>query len=71
MCAHSYCNDCRDLDLCRDPALQAGTWACPACAEPYDKAALENRLMHAACARARAFQLQDLTCMRCRQVRAS
>ncbi|RVW54423.1 DNA polymerase epsilon catalytic subunit A [Vitis vinifera] len=34
----SYCNDCRDLDLCRDSALLAQEWRCavPQCGQPYD-----------------------------------
>ncbi|GFZ17795.1 DNA polymerase epsilon catalytic subunit [Actinidia rufa] len=35
----SYCNDCRDLDLCRDRALLAQEWRCAVlqCGQPYDR----------------------------------
>lgn len=65
-----YCNDCRDLDLCRDPELQAGgRWACRACGQGYDMAALEARLVGLLGARVREYALQDLQCLKCKQVR--
>ncbi|GBF92637.1 hypothetical protein Rsub_05251 [Raphidocelis subcapitata] len=64
-----YCNDCRDLDLCRDPELQAGQrWACAACAQPYDMPAIEARLVKLLGARVREYVLQDLQCVKCKQV---
>ncbi|PHT99985.1 hypothetical protein BC332_29773 [Capsicum chinense] len=43
----SYCNDCRDLDLCRDRALISHEWRCavPQCGQPYDREAMENALV--------------------------
>jgi hypothetical protein len=68
--ARSYCNDCRDLDLCRDPELQAGQrWQCAACAQPYDMAAIEARLVKLLGARIKEYVLQDLQCHKCKQVR--
>lgn len=65
----SYCNDCRDLDICRDPELQAGQrWACATCAQPYDMAAIEARLVKLLGARVREYALQDLQCVKCKQV---
>ncbi|GAX75625.1 hypothetical protein CEUSTIGMA_g3069.t1 [Chlamydomonas eustigma] len=66
----SYCNDCRDLDLCRDSELAAHEWSCGECQQPYDQAAMEQRLMVALQHRVRQYQLQDLSCVRCKQVLA-
>mmetsp|Transcript_42312 Transcript_42312/g.135440 ORF Transcript_42312/g.135440 Transcript_42312/m.135440 type:complete len:1109 (-) Transcript_42312:20-3346(-) len=57
-----YCNDCRDLDLCRDPALQEGKWECsvPECRHPYDLRQIESTLLLLVRRRVRAYQLQDL-----------
>lgn len=65
----SHCNDCRELDLCRDEALQQGSWDCPNCGAGYDKAAVESRLVAALQARLKEFVLQDLHCTKCKQVR--
>lgn len=69
----SYCNDCRDLDLCRDPLLLRREWRCaaPACAHPYDRQWVENALLQIVRQRSRMFQLQDLKCRKCRQVRGN
>src|SRR5690349_21611894 len=67
-CVCSHCNDCRELDLCRDPALQKGSWACPCCQAQYDAAAIEARLVAALQGRIKEFVLQDLSCTQCKQV---
>ncbi|OMO89101.1 hypothetical protein COLO4_19937 [Corchorus olitorius] len=69
----SYCNDCRDLDLCRDSALQAEEWRCavPQCGQPYDREVMENALLQIVRQRERLYHLQDLLCNRCRQVKAA
>lgn len=66
----SHCNDCRELDLCRDEALQQGSWDCPNCGAAYDKAVIESRLVAALQARLKEFVLQDLHCTKCKQVGA-
>jgi DNA polymerase epsilon subunit 1 len=66
---YSQCNDCRELDLCRDPALQEGSWACPCCGGSYDAAAIEARLVAVLQSRVRDYALQDLVCKQCKQVR--
>lgn len=63
-----YCNDCRELDLCRDPRLLEHRWLCPCCANKYSMAAVEGRLLAVVAAQQRAYQLQDLSCVRCRNV---
>jgi DNA polymerase epsilon subunit 1 len=69
----SYCNDCRDLDLCRDSTLQGQEWRCavPQCGQPYPREHLENALLQVVRQRERLYHLQDLVCLRCRQVKAA
>ena len=64
----SFCNDCRDLDLCRDDELARHHWNCRVCEQPYNQASLEQRLVLALQHRVREYQLQDLQCVRCKQV---
>ncbi|XP_034220092.1 DNA polymerase epsilon catalytic subunit A-like isoform X4 [Prunus dulcis] len=69
----SYCNDCRDLDVCRDSALLTGEWRCvvPQCGQPYDREVMENALLQIVRQRERLYHLQDLLCLRCKQVKAA
>ncbi|OAY51429.1 DNA polymerase epsilon catalytic subunit A [Manihot esculenta] len=69
----SYCNDCRDLDLCRDTALLAQEWRCAVqqCGQPYDREVMENSLLQIVRQRERLYHLQDLVCIRCNQVKAA
>jgi len=69
----SYCNDRRDLDLCRDAALLEHDWRCviPQCGQPYDRSWIENTLLQIVRQRERLFHLQDLVCSKCCQVKAS
>ncbi|OVA03605.1 DNA-directed DNA polymerase [Macleaya cordata] len=69
----SYCNDCRDLDLCRDSALLADEWRCavPQCGQPYNREVMENALLQIVRQRERLYHLQDLVCLKCNQVKAA
>ncbi|XP_010557398.1 PREDICTED: DNA polymerase epsilon catalytic subunit A [Tarenaya hassleriana] len=69
----SYCDNCRDLDLCRDPALLAEEWRCsvPQCGQPYDREEMENSLLQIVRQRERTYHLQDLVCIRCNQVKSA
>ncbi|XP_057456006.1 DNA polymerase epsilon catalytic subunit A-like [Lotus japonicus] len=69
----SYCNDCRDMDLCRDSALMTEEWRCavPQCGQPYDREVMENALLQIVRQRERLYHLQDLVCLRCSQVKAA
>ncbi|XP_075078061.1 DNA polymerase epsilon catalytic subunit A [Nicotiana tabacum] len=69
----SYCNDCRDLDLCRDRALISQEWCCavPQCGQPYDREAMENALIQIVRQRERLYHLQDLVCLKCHQIKAA
>lgn len=69
----SYCNDCRDLDLCRDRALIYQEWRCavPQCGQPCDREATENALIQIVRQRERLYHLQDLVCLKCHQIKAA
>ncbi|XP_042499556.1 DNA polymerase epsilon catalytic subunit A-like isoform X2 [Macadamia integrifolia] len=69
----SYCNDCRDLDLCRDSVLLAQELRCavPQCGQPYDREAMENALLQIVRQRERLYHIQDLVCLKCSQVKAA
>ncbi|KAM3201238.1 DNA polymerase epsilon catalytic subunit A [Capsicum annuum] len=69
----SYCNDCRDLDLCRDRALISHEWRCavPQCGQPYDREAMENALVQIVRQREKLYHLQDLVCLKCHQIKAA
>ncbi|KAK9126454.1 hypothetical protein Scep_015300 [Stephania cephalantha] len=69
----SYCNDCRDLDLCRDPALLAQELRCavPQCGQPYDREVMENALLQIVRQRERLYHLQDLICLKCKEIKAA
>ncbi|KAI9489936.1 hypothetical protein BDB00DRAFT_875783 [Zychaea mexicana] len=69
------CNFPSDLDFCRDPELQPAAdgstkpWPCRGCCAPYDKKAIEQRMVSQVQRWMTSYQLQDLQCMRCRVVK--
>ena len=65
-------NSYRRVLSCQNPLWcpQAHQWGCKACGNAYDLAAIEAQLVRAVRLKARAFQLQDLRCTKCRQVAA-
>lgn len=70
----SYCNYTADLDFCRDKDLMpidgnAQSWKCKGCMSEYDKLAIEERMMTYVKRWLTSYQLQDLTCQRCRLVK--
>lgn len=67
----TYCNNCRDLDICRDPQIQDGRWICeePSCEQHYDMLYIENQLVQIVKQRVHTYQLQDLKCTKCKQVK--
>ncbi|KAL9143406.1 hypothetical protein ABFS82_14G234200 [Erythranthe guttata] len=69
----SYCNDCRDLDLCRDRSLMGQEWHCavPRCGQPYDREMMENALLQIIRQRERLYHIQDLVCLKCNQIKAA
>nr|XP_043613660.1 DNA polymerase epsilon catalytic subunit A-like [Erigeron canadensis] len=69
----SYCNDCRELDLCRDRGLLTQEWRCsvPHCGQPYNREVMENSLLQIVRQRERLYHLQDLVCLKCKQIKAA
>eukprot|EP00049_Salpingoeca_infusionum_P023474 m.12318 g.12318 ORF g.12318 m.12318 type:complete len:2363 (-) comp5819_c0_seq1:202-7290(-) len=70
----SYCNATRDLDLCRDEHLHTDSdgntaWMCPDCEHVYDRESIEQQLIHSVEQHVMDYQLQDLKCTRCREVK--
>ena len=49
---------------------QARVWACSSCGEGYPLAAIQAQLLAVVRQQARAYSLQDLRCVKCKQVRA-
>ena len=59
------CQDCQDLDLCRDPALQRHDWSCGACGAQRDVRTVEARLVAYLRSIQDAYLTQDLRCQKC------
>ncbi len=72
------CSTMRDFDFCRDPELlptleTRGTtirWQCPECECDYDRKAIEATLIDIVRRLVTSFQLQDLRCGKCKQVKS-
>lgn len=64
----SFCNHCRDLDLCRDQDLLEGKWECSFCEHQYDKDAIEFQLLNRVLQHVAVYQAQDLKCCNCKRV---
>ncbi|KAF7724021.1 DNA polymerase epsilon catalytic subunit [Apophysomyces ossiformis] len=70
----SYCNASADLDFCRDQRLmpvndKVQPWQCSACGAEYNKQLIEERMIEQVQRWLSAYQLQDLSCPRCRSVK--
>lgn len=68
------CNFCRDLDLCKDPAVsQDGSvlpqWFCSNCQAQYDTESIEMALVEALQKKLMSYTLQDLECSKCKGVK--
>jgi len=70
------CNSMRDFDFCRDVDLlpkesrrQSPRWLCGQCDAEYDRRAIEAALVECVRRFAAAFQLQDLRCGKCKQIK--
>uniref|UniRef100_A0A9J7XPA1 DNA polymerase epsilon catalytic subunit n=1 Tax=Cyprinus carpio carpio TaxID=630221 RepID=A0A9J7XPA1_CYPCA len=69
-----HCNFCRDLDLCKDPAVsQDGSvlpqWFCSNCQAQYDTESIEIALVEALQKKLMSYTLQDLQCAKCKGVK--
>lgn len=59
------CQDCQDIDLCRDPRVQSGDWCCAGCGAARDVAAIEARLASSLRELVNRYLVQDLKCGKC------
>jgi len=59
------CQDCQDIDLCRDPSLQEGDVRCQLCGMQRDIEVLEMKLMSILQNTVDAYLLQDVKCKKC------
>lgn len=59
------CQDCQDLDLCRDPSLQQGDIRCHLCGMPRDIDALEMKVVSMLQNTVDAYLVQDVKCKKC------
>lgn len=72
------CSTSRDFDFCRDPDLLPEDlnqginvrWQCPVCQCDYDRKSIEASLIDVARRLLVQFQLQDLRCGRCKQIKS-
>ncbi|XP_075749504.1 DNA polymerase epsilon catalytic subunit 1 [Rhipicephalus microplus] len=70
------CNNCRDLDLCKDPfqgrdSNETPRWYCSVCESPYDTADIEALLQESLQHLCMAQVLQDLRCTKCNMIKKS
>lgn len=67
------CNHCRDVDLLKDKhrANKDGqpVWLCAQCYVNYDTDEIEKRLIDALNRKLMSYTLQDLQCVRCKQIK--
>ncbi|KAK9873901.1 hypothetical protein WA026_002253 [Henosepilachna vigintioctopunctata] len=63
------CNHCRDLDLGRDSFRSEHAWLCPLCSTPYDNSEIECLLLDIVSRKFLAYNLQDLQCKKCSQIK--
>jgi len=66
------CNSCltsKDVDICRDPAINDGNWACSFCQEPLNRDSIEKRLLDVLNRRLVSHHMQDLACKKCKMVK--
>ena len=66
-----FCNDSKDLDMCRDPRMLARDYSCGECGHGYRKGEFEGRLVRIVRRRLGAYASQDMVCKKCGSVKAS
>lgn len=64
------CNHCRDIDLGRDQYRSDSSWLCPLCNTSYDNSEIECYLLDTISRKFLAYNLQDLQCKKCSQVKS-
>lgn len=62
-----YCNFIRDIDVCREP--EERVWSCSRCSKPYNRVALEERLIAHLQKLIIQFYQQDYKCDKCKLIR--
>ena len=70
------CNNCRDIDLCRDPYFTLAEdensktfgWYCFSCNEYYDLKHIEFILIEALHSKMMSYVTQDIKCIKCNEV---
>jgi len=67
----TFCHNTRDIDICRDPLISFGEWKCPVCSNLYDKSLMENSLVEAVQKLVVRSTVQDLRCVRCKDIKAN
>ncbi|EDV21734.1 uncharacterized protein TRIADDRAFT_30078 [Trichoplax adhaerens] len=68
----TFCNSCTDLDICRDiPVIQDDVpyWRCLNCENNYETEMIEQHLISVIKRQAVSYLVQDLKCLKCRQVK--
>jgi len=69
MCA--FCNEVMDIDLVRDENFSPGKeWVCLVCHRPISRDLVEAQLVDQVNLALMAYQVQDLQCVKCKQVKA-
>ncbi|KAG5892154.1 hypothetical protein JTB14_026392 [Gonioctena quinquepunctata] len=63
------CNHCRDIDLGRDQHRSDSAWFCPLCKTTYDSSEIECTLLGIINGKFIAYNLQDLQCKKCSQIK--
>ncbi|XP_055381319.1 DNA polymerase epsilon catalytic subunit 1 isoform X2 [Condylostylus longicornis] len=67
------CNHCRDLDLCKDKHRamkdKVPVWLCAQCFVCYDNEEIEMRIIDVFQRKIMSYTLQDLRCVRCKQIK--
>lgn len=67
------CNYCRDLDLMKDKHRASidgkPVWLCSQCCVPYENEEIEKRLLDILNRKMMSYTLQDLQCIRCKQIK--
>ncbi|XP_023014693.2 DNA polymerase epsilon catalytic subunit 1 [Leptinotarsa decemlineata] len=63
------CNHCRDIDLGRDQHRSDSAWLCPLCKTAYDSSEIECTLLSIVNGKFLAYNLQDLQCKKCSQIK--
>lgn len=64
-----FCSYVRDIDILRDERILSGDWNCKFCQHSLDKNGIEKRLVDILQRKSLAYQLQDLVCSKCEQIK--